>query len=72
MKTLETQTQEAQRMSRIKKKKTTTRYIKIKPLKTSIKIKIFSVAKGKKKITYRGAHIRMIEDISSKTMQARR
>lgn len=48
------------------------RYIIIKLLKTSDKVKILKAVRGKKNIEYRGTMIRVTAEFSSETMQAMR
>ena len=67
-----TQTQEAQRVPyRIDPRRNMPRHILIKLSKIKYKEKILKAAREKQQITYKGIPIRISDDFSAKTMQAR-
>ena len=68
-----TQIQEAQRVPyKINPRRNTLRHILIKLTKIKDKEKILKAAREKKQITYKGTLIRLSEDFSTETLQARR
>ena len=67
------QVQEAQRVSgRINPRRKTPRYIVIKLSKIKDKDKILKATREKLQITYKGTPIRLPDDFSTKTLQAKR
>ena len=68
-----TQIQEAQRVPyKINPRRNTPRHTLIKLTKIKDKEKILKAAREKKQITYKGTPIRLLEDFSAETLQARR
>ena len=67
------QVQEVQRVPyRINPKRNTPRHILLKLPKIKYKEKILKAAREKQQITYKGIPIRLTEDLSAETLQARR
>ena len=68
-----TQIQQAQRVSyKINPRRNTPRHILIQLTKIKDKEKILKAAREKKQVTYKGTPIRLLEDFSAETLQARR
>ena len=67
------QVQEAQRVSyRINPRRNISRHILIKPTKIKHKERILKGAREKQQVTYKGISIRLTNDLSAETLQARR
>ena len=67
------QVQEAQRVPyRINPRRNTPRHILIKLSKIKYKEKILKAARGKQQIRYKGIPVRLTDDLSVETLQARR
>ena len=72
-KEIATQVQEAQRVpGRINPRRNTPRHIVIKLTKIKDKEKLLKATREKRQITYKGTPIRLTDDFSAETLQARR
>ena len=73
VKEIDVQVQEAQRVStKMDAKRPTPRHTIIKMPKVKDKERILQAARGKQLVTYRGVLIRLSDDFSKETLQARR
>ena len=72
-KEIATQVQEVQRvLYRINPRRNTPRHIVIKVAKIKDKEKLWTAAREKRQITYKGTPMRLTADFSAETLQARR
>ena len=73
VKKIDIQVQEAQRIpNKLDPKRTTPRHTIIKMSKVKDKERILKAAREKQRVTYKGVPIRLSEDFSKETLQARR